>query len=93
MSGNKVIKPVSFNITKNDDCAMLKHVARKNFSGYVKKLIMADLQAKMQQPEEVVQIHAAAPEKKEETAKEKLDRLVAERKAAASKPLINQPKR
>jgi hypothetical protein len=53
MSGNKVIKPVSFNITKTDDAAMLKHIARKNFSGYVKKLILADLQSKMQQPEQV----------------------------------------
>lgn len=95
MSGNKVIKPVSFNITKTEECAMLKHVSRKNFSGYVKKLIMADLQAKMQQPEkeEVAQIHAT-PEKKEETKEEKFARLVAERKAAAAaKPLINPPKR
>jgi hypothetical protein len=43
---NKVIKPVSFNITKGDDALMLAHVKRKNFSGYVKKLIMADIKNK-----------------------------------------------
>jgi hypothetical protein len=43
---NKVIKPVSFNITKADDSIMLDHVKRRNFSGYVKKLILADIKAK-----------------------------------------------
>jgi hypothetical protein len=40
---NKVIKPVSFNITRPDDAEMLAHVKRRNFSGYVKKLIWADI--------------------------------------------------
>lgn len=43
MAGNKVVKPVSFNVTRPQDAEMLKFVARKNFSGYVKKLIIADL--------------------------------------------------
>jgi hypothetical protein len=43
MSGNKVIKPVSFNITKPDDVKMLEHLKRRNFSGYVKKLIWQDI--------------------------------------------------
>lgn len=44
--GNKVIKSVSFNQTVADDKAMLKHFSRKNFSGYVKKLIMMDMKAR-----------------------------------------------
>jgi hypothetical protein len=38
-----VVKPVSFNITKADDIKMLKQLEGKNFSGYVKELIKADL--------------------------------------------------
>lgn len=54
MSKNKVIKPVSFNITKEQDNQMLKHVKRKNFSGYVKKLILADMESKMKAIDENV---------------------------------------
>jgi hypothetical protein len=43
MSENKVIKSVSFNITNEKDAAMLKHFKRRNFSGYVKKLIWNDM--------------------------------------------------
>jgi hypothetical protein len=43
MSFNKVIKSVSFNVTNEDDQRMLKHFSRRNFSGYVKKLIMKDI--------------------------------------------------
>lgn len=43
MSGNKVIKSVSFNKTNPVDEAMLKAISRRNFSGYVKKLILKDL--------------------------------------------------
>lgn len=43
MSSNKVIKPVSFNTSKPDEADLLKHVSRRNFSGYVKKLIAADI--------------------------------------------------
>jgi hypothetical protein len=42
---NKVIKPVSFNITKPDDAKMLEHLKNLNFSGYVKKLIWRDMRA------------------------------------------------
>ena len=49
MSSNKVIKPVSFNKTKEDDKKMLKHLLKRNFSGYVKKLILEDIKKKEQQ--------------------------------------------
>jgi hypothetical protein len=44
--GNKFTKSVSFNTTNKEDEIMLKALKRRNFSGYVKKLIMADIQAK-----------------------------------------------
>jgi hypothetical protein len=55
--GNKFVKSVSFNITNKDDEIILKAVKRRNFSGYVKKLIMADIQAKQlaKDPEAVEQ--------------------------------------
>jgi hypothetical protein len=43
MSKNKVVKPVGFNITNPNDVKILDHVKRRNFSGYVKKLILADI--------------------------------------------------
>lgn len=41
---NRFSKPVAFNRTKEEDQKILKHVSRKNFSGYVKKLILADME-------------------------------------------------
>lgn len=46
MSDNRITKPVSFNTKKEDDAKILKHIGRRNFSGYVKKLIQADMQKK-----------------------------------------------
>jgi hypothetical protein len=40
---NKIIKSISFNVTNAEDVIMLKAIKKRNFSGYVKKLIMADL--------------------------------------------------
>ncbi|MGE6488481.1 hypothetical protein [Paenisporosarcina sp. NPDC076898] len=40
---NKVIKSVSFNITNETDAKILKAIKRRNFSGYVKKLLLADI--------------------------------------------------
>lgn len=41
---NKIIKSVSLNITVAEDQLILKHIKRRNFSGYVKKLILADIE-------------------------------------------------
>ncbi len=46
MSSNKIVKAVSFNVTKSEDAKMLKHIKRRNFSGYVKGLIMEDIKNK-----------------------------------------------
>jgi hypothetical protein len=43
---NKVIKSVSFNENNPDDAVMLKAIKRRNFSGYVKSLIMEDIKAR-----------------------------------------------
>lgn len=44
MSKNKDIRSVAFNITKERDIQMLKYIDnKKNFSGYVRELIYADM--------------------------------------------------
>jgi hypothetical protein len=45
---NRFSKPVAFNNKNEKDQAILKHVSRRNFSGYVKKLILEDMKAKAQ---------------------------------------------
>jgi hypothetical protein len=42
----KFAKSVSFNEKNETDKAILKHVARRNFSGYVKKLILEDMKVR-----------------------------------------------
>ena len=46
MSSNKFPKSVSFNLKNATDQAILKHVKKRNFSGYVKKLILDDMAQK-----------------------------------------------
>lgn len=49
MRKNNIIKSVSFNETNPDDKKMLKDIKRRrNFSGYMKKLLMADIEAREQ---------------------------------------------
>lgn len=43
MSKNKFPKSVSFNLKNATDQAILNHVKKRNFSGYVKKLIVKDM--------------------------------------------------
>lgn len=44
----KFPKSVSFNLKNEDDKTILKHVARRNFSGYVKRLILEDIKNKQE---------------------------------------------
>lgn len=44
MSSTKTIKPVAFNSKNPKEAAMLKFVKRRNFSGYIKKLIGEDME-------------------------------------------------
>ena len=73
---NKVIKPVSFNITKPDDVKMLDYVKRRNFSGYMKKLIWQDIKAyeenKAKNGPVLKPIEALTPAQRLEQAKAKL---------------------
>ena len=43
MTKNKFPRSVSFNLKNQEDVAILKYVKKRNFSGYVKKLILADM--------------------------------------------------
>jgi hypothetical protein len=84
MSNNKIIKSVSFNVTNEDDKKMLKHLKKRNFSGYVKKLIMKEIELKSVEvasdPEPKTSI--ALKEEKKLTAAERLEQLKKERIAA-----------
>ena len=46
MASGKFPKSVSFNLKNAGNVAILKHVKKRNFSGYVKKLILADMKEK-----------------------------------------------
>ena len=46
MASNKFPKSVSFNLKNASDVAILNYVKKRNFSGYVKKLILADMKEK-----------------------------------------------
>lgn len=89
--GNKIIKSVSFNITVTEDKSMLKHFSRKNFSGYVKKLIAADMKEKgIDLTVEVVTAEKAAipsPREQLESLKKKRDES-----KQLPPPKINLPK-
>jgi hypothetical protein len=84
MSKNKIIKSVSFNVTNSDDKKMLDHLKRRNFSGYVKKLIMREIDAQNEtkgiktEPKPA----AALEEKKKMTVAERLEQLKKERNSA-----------
>lgn len=45
---NRFSKPVAFNKNNPEDQKILKHVSRRNFSGYVKKLILEDIRQREQ---------------------------------------------
>lgn len=46
MAGNRFAKSVSFNSANDEDNKILKHIKKRNFSGYVKKLILEDIKRK-----------------------------------------------
>lgn len=88
MTKNRFSKPVAFNHTNPKDQLILQHVKRRNFSGYVKKLILEDMKAKkgididkMYSPfTEIESVFSPfKDEPKEETASERLERIKKER--------------
>ncbi|PGA76471.1 hypothetical protein COL87_01235 [Bacillus pseudomycoides] len=54
MEKYKFSKPVAFNKKNEKDKIILNHVKRRNFSGYVKKLILEDI--KLKKPEMISNI-------------------------------------
>lgn len=80
---NRFSKPVAFNHKNEKDQQILEHVKRRNFSGYVKKLILADIQRGKGnlsvEPDPIQEIKNDGPK----TMAEKLEEL---KKKASSKP-------
>ncbi|WBL16387.1 hypothetical protein [Sutcliffiella sp. NC1] len=105
MSENKKIKSVSFNKKNEKDKKILKHIARRNFSGYVKKLILADIERKEPVKSEVMteeiekevitmskkSIYDVAQIKKEEINSPLIQKRAEESKVKPARPFI--PKR
>lgn len=103
---NRFSKPVAFNKNNPDDQRILKHVARRNFSGYVKKLILEDIRRREQEKaqneaknEVKMDIQKAVeeiktkqePEQKQISAAERLERLKQQAKqTSAPRIFINQ---
>jgi hypothetical protein len=58
----KKVKGVSFNLETEHDKKLYKFILRKNFSGYVKKLIEADFQMKKGAVEKPKKEHKKEPE-------------------------------
>jgi hypothetical protein len=81
---NKIIKSVSFNVTNEDDNRMLKHLKKRNFSGYVKKLIMREIELNGEREGGVPELSVSngMKEEKKLTAAERLEQLKKERIAA-----------
>lgn len=50
---NKIVKSVSFNSLSKDDQSILSHIKDQNFSGYVKQLILQDIN-KLNQPLRII---------------------------------------
>lgn len=43
MTADKRVKSVAFNVKNQEEKYLWKHVSRRNFSGYVKRLIAEDI--------------------------------------------------
>ncbi|MGO4890264.1 hypothetical protein ACJ2A9_21155 [Anaerobacillus sp. MEB173] len=99
MSKNKIIKSVGFIVTNPDDEKILKAIKRrKNFSGYVKKLILDDIERKNYQETNIEESDVAVNEKPVEKKLSVAERLEQHKKRPSknTKPHVfipNQPKR
>ncbi|MGH0951339.1 hypothetical protein [Bacillus mycoides] len=90
MERSKFSKPVAFNKKNEKDRIMLQHVKRKNFSGYVKKLIWNDISDKhkkmpceedrKQVPSPIQQDEQNVTEKKKLSAAERIEQIKAQTK-------------
>lgn len=73
---NKIVKSVSFNVTNPLDALLLKAIKRRNFSGYVKKLIAADINAGDESPaKELKEAPQVAPASPTQSTTDKLAQL------------------
>jgi len=102
---NRFSKPVAFNKRNEEDQKILKHVSRRNFSGYVKKLILEDIKRKEEKKaaveavkpvkEDVVEIveEIKQPETTQETTAEKIARMKSQLKQQKPSTPIPGPKK
>lgn len=79
---HKFPKPVAFNINNPTDKAILDFVKKRNFSGYVKQLIVADMKAKgIDVPKRQRTQRVTAAEPTQNSRLEQLKRKLAEKRS------------
>ncbi|UGB31724.1 hypothetical protein [Metabacillus sp. B2-18] len=90
MGKDKFVKSVHFNLKNENDSKINKHIARRNFSGYVKKLILEDIKKK-----EVEKGAIKQAESKKENINIKQPKPIQKKqtKQNINSPLINLPKK
>lgn len=71
---NKIVKSVAFNKTNPDDARILKAISRRNFSGFVKKLILEYLNEKEK--------HKTFDQQKTQTIEEQIEEIQTPQTAA-----------
>lgn len=81
-SKNQTTKSVCLNHNNETDKKILRHVSRRNFSGYVKKLILADINSVLEKKQ--TKQEPKQEQKKPETHKKQVDN-VPKKKASAQR--------
>lgn len=66
-SKNQTTKSVCLNYNNEEDKKILKHVSRRNFSGYVKKLILDDIKTNLEKKQ-------TTPKPKQEQLEQKINK-------------------
>jgi hypothetical protein len=73
---SKKVKSISLNDKNAEEKEMIKHLGKKNFSKYVKRLIREDMKKKAAERNEVTPVESVKPLKpKTLTAKERLEQM------------------
>lgn len=88
---NRFSKPVAFNSNNAEDQCILKHVSRRNFSGYVKKLILADIKGREDLKPQNEPIKEVLEHEPKELVKEVEKVLTAAEKMAQMKEKLKNP--
>jgi len=90
---NRFSKPVAFNKKNTEDKLILEHVKRRNFSGYVKKLILEDMKVrgKIKDVETEPVLPPTITSSQIEKGNERLERLKLRQSESQQQPPVKPP--